>query len=110
MSCAHPEGEEFSFALEPCKPIRILRKLLRERLDGNFAPEFRIPSTPHFSHPALTEKADDFVVAEFGAGLHWMNETTGGISGQSKRQFHPKWHNEPLFLNFGKVNFRQGDL
>ena len=39
-----------------------------------------------------------------------MNETTGGIAGQSKRQFHPKSHDEPLFFNFGKFNFRQDDL
>ena len=59
-------------------------QLVRERLDGDFTTQLRVTRTPHFSHPSFAEEAEDFVVAELGAGFHWMNQITGWESGSIK--------------------------
>lgn len=48
-------------------------------LDSDFTSEFGVPRSPHLPHPALAERGQDLVMAKLRAGLHWMNETTGGI-------------------------------
>jgi len=45
-------------------------ELFRQRLDRNFTSEFGVTCTPHFTHSTLPQEAQDFVVAEFGAGFH----------------------------------------
>ena len=73
---------EFGFTFKPGETVSILGKLFGQRLDGNFTPQFRISRTPDFSHPSLAKGGQDLLMGEFGAGFHWMNKTTGWLSGQ----------------------------
>ncbi len=41
-----------------------------KRLDGNLAPELRVPRTPHFAHTTFAERGEDLVAAELGSGFH----------------------------------------
>ncbi len=52
------------------REIGIRRRWALKGLDGNFTPEFLISCTPHFTHSALSEGRNDFVVREFGTGLN----------------------------------------
>ena len=49
---------------------RITGGLFREGLDCYLESELGIPRTPYFTHSPLAQKADDFVMAEFGARFH----------------------------------------
>ena len=55
-------------ALEPGQPFRIGGHGFGQNLDRHFAPEFRILRPVHFSHPACTQRREDLVGSEAGAG------------------------------------------
>ena len=54
-------GHRFGFSLEPGQPVRILRECRRQYLDGDLAPEARVPCAVDLAHAARPDRADDFV-------------------------------------------------
>jgi len=66
-------GEHFGFALEPRQPSGIAGEGGRQHLDGDRAPQVRIRRPVHLSHPARTDRGQQFVGAETGAGSKHRN-------------------------------------
>jgi hypothetical protein len=56
--------KEFGLAFKPGQPLSILRKLLRQCLDGDFTTELRVLRPPHFAHTALSKGRNDFIVCK----------------------------------------------
>ncbi len=59
-------GQRFRLTLESRQPLRIAAEFLRQRFDGDFTPELRIPRTVDLAHTSAAEKGKDFVGAELG--------------------------------------------
>lgn len=59
-------------ASQSCTSISLRRTQGRrgKGLNRYFTPEFYITRTPHFAYSPFAEKAEDFLVGEFDAGLH----------------------------------------
>jgi len=52
------------FPLKTSQPLRILRELLWQHLDGDFTAQVGVFSTVHLAHATLADLFDDFVVGE----------------------------------------------
>ena len=61
-------GQRLRLTREPRQTIRIAREELRQHLDGDVAAEPRIFRAEHLAHAARTERGDDLVGTEAGAG------------------------------------------
>ncbi len=60
-------GEDFSFSLEPCQPLRVSRECCWEDLERHLALELRISRLIDLPHPTLADEGGDVVMAEAGA-------------------------------------------
>jgi len=60
--------DRVSFPLEPLAQIDSVRQMFRQNLDRDDAVETRITSTVDLAHAARTQRCNDFVRPEFGAG------------------------------------------
>ena len=56
--------KDLRFPLETSQALSILRELLGENFDGDFALQLRVDSAVNLSHPAASQLADDFVVGK----------------------------------------------
>ena len=67
-------GEQLRFALEASQSFFVPGELFGESLDRDFASEFRVPRTPHFTHATFAQGREDFVGTELGARLHCLGD------------------------------------
>ena len=61
-------GQHFGFALEAGQALGIAGDRGRQHLDGDLALEARVDRSIHLAHAAGTERGDDLVRTEPGAG------------------------------------------
>ena len=69
LVCAARRGEEGRRGTCTICWLSSVRELFGKGLNRYFTPEVRITRTPHFAYSPFAEKAEDFVVGEFDAGL-----------------------------------------
>ena len=79
-------GEDPRLALKAGDAIRVGTRQLGKGLDRDVASEPRIARSIDLAHPAGTNRRDDLVRTNSGAGLHGGNQYS---SGRGLRQAHP---------------------
>ena len=57
-------SKQFSFTLESCDAVCILRKLLGQYLDCHFPPKLLILGLVNFPHAAFAELAGDLIMSQ----------------------------------------------
>jgi hypothetical protein len=70
-------GYRAGFALEPSDALGVGGEVVRQRLQGNVAPELRVASLPHLAHAATANEGNDLVMSYARAGLHALSRSTG---------------------------------
>src|ERR1700730_11782841 len=60
-------SQHLRFALEPGKPLRIIRKRFRQDFDGYVTSKLGVVRAVHLAHSARAYGREDFVRAKFGA-------------------------------------------
>ena len=61
-------GDSARLALETCPQVRIACERTAQNLDRNRAIESRVAGFVDLAHPAITQRGDDFIGTEPGAG------------------------------------------
>ena len=61
--------ENFCLKLEPSRPVVVSRKFLWKDLDRDISSQLRVLGAIDLTHPALSDRLDDFVVGEVRAGV-----------------------------------------
>jgi hypothetical protein len=56
--------KDFRLALETCHALAVAGERFGQDFQCDIAPEFRIPGTVHFAHPARTDGGENFIGAE----------------------------------------------
>ena len=69
-------GEELGLALEAVEPVAVALEFLSQGLDGHLPVEPRVARPIDLSHAAGTERREDLIVADAGAGGERHGEST----------------------------------
>src|SRR6202035_4962276 len=76
-------GGSARFLFEAAQAVGVARVRGRKHLDGHATSEPRIPGPIHLAHGPRSDRSDDFVSAETGAGRqsHALSEYTPWVAG-----------------------------
>ena len=65
--------QQLGFAVEACHALHVARKLVRQNLNSDAAPQPRILRQVHLAHPTRAKRGTDLIGPKFSTGRQGHN-------------------------------------